>query len=62
MKRGVVLAAVSTHNAFFANHTQTYHHYNTTYRNGTARKTGHQGLHAGNGTNLHGNVNMLLGG
>uniref|UniRef100_A0A336MIH2 CSON000306 protein n=1 Tax=Culicoides sonorensis TaxID=179676 RepID=A0A336MIH2_CULSO len=57
MKRGVVLAAVSTHNAFFANHTQTYHHYNGTYR-----KNGHSGLHGANGTNLHGNVNMLLGG
>lgn len=57
MKRGVVLAAVSTHNAFFANHTQTYHHYNGTYR-----KSGHQGLHGSNGTNLHGNVNILLGG
>lgn len=67
IQRTAILAAVSNHNVF-GNSSYTYYSHNGD-GNTTVRGIGgsHQGIQnmrhgTGNSTNLHGNVNILLGG
>lgn len=64
MKRLAVIAAVSTHNSL-SNQTVSYYNANTNQTTSSLRGSGHhhQGLqHSRSGANLHGNVNVMLGG